>query len=117
MREDASAYEKIWQTVSRIPWGRVATYGQVARLAGLGKRARMVGYALHHTPDHWDIPWHRVTNAQGRISFPIGSEQYRRQRDKLTAEGIAFVGGRVNLDQFRWRPDFDDEVPEQYFGE
>lgn len=114
MRKDLSAYEKIWQTVSRIPPGRVATYGQIARLAGLGKRARMVGYALHRTPDHGDIPWHRVINARGRISFPPDSAQYRRQRDKLTAEDVFFVGERIDLERYRWRPGFED-APEMYF--
>lgn len=114
MVDDPSAYEKIWETVSRIPYGRVATYGQIARLAGLGKRARMVGYALHRTPDHYAIPWHRVINAQGRISFPPASAQYRQQRDRLTAENIPFVGERVNLDRYRWRPELED-APDMYF--
>ncbi|HSH41670.1 MAG TPA: MGMT family protein [Arenicellales bacterium] len=114
MVDEQSAYEKIWQTVARIPRGRVATYGQIARLAGLGKRARMVGYALHHTPDHWTIPWHRVINAQGRISFPADSEQYRQQRDRLVAENIHLVNGRVALERYRWRPDLED-APEFYF--
>lgn len=114
MTEELSAYEKIWQTVSRIPYGRVATYGQIARLAGLGKRARMVGYALHRTPEHCTIPWHRVINAQGRISFPPDSDQYRRQRERLVAEDIAFVAERVDLKRYRWRPGIE-EAPEMYF--
>jgi len=112
--DDRSAYEKIWDTVQQIPEGRVATYGQIARLAGLGKRARMVGYALHRTPDHMELPWHRVINAQGRIAFPPDSEQYRHQRDKLTAEDIPFTGERVDLERYRWRPELDD-VPFWYF--
>lgn len=114
MADELSAYEKIWQTVSRIPYGRVATYGQIARLAGLGKRARMVGYALHRTPDDYSIPWHRVINAQGRISFPPDSHQYRRQRERLLAEDIPLVGERVDLERYRWRPEFED-APEIYF--
>ena len=116
MADELSAYEKIWQTVARIPHGRVATYGQIARLAGLGKRARMVGYALHRTPEQCTIPWHRVINAQGRISFPRDSDQYRRQRDRLAAEDITFVGDRVELDRYRWRPDLED-APEFYFDD
>lgn len=111
---DLSAYEKIWLTVSRIPFGCVATYGQIARLAGLGKRARMVGYALHRTPDHYDLPWHRVINAQGRISFPPDSEQYKRQRDRLTAENIPFTEGKIDLEQYRWRPGLEG-APGEYF--
>jgi methylated-DNA-protein-cysteine methyltransferase related protein len=114
MADELSAYEKIWQTVSRIPHGRVATYGQIARLAGLGKRARMVGYALHRTPDDCVIPWHRVINAQGRISFPPDSDQHQRQRDRLVAEDIPFAAGRVDLERYRWRPELDD-VPDVYF--
>ncbi len=114
MADNLSAYERIWQTVSRIPYGRVATYGQIARLSGLGKRARMVGYALHRTPDHYDIPWHRVINAQGRISFPPGSAQHRKQRDRLIAENILPVGERFDLEQYRWRPGIED-APEMYF--
>lgn len=112
--DELSAYQKIRQIVSRIPRGRVATYGQIARLAGLGKRARLVGYALHHTPDEHEIPWHRVINARGRISFPPGGHQYRRQRDRLAAENIIFVGDRIELDRYRWRPDVDD-APDIYF--
>lgn len=114
MADDLSAYEKIWQTVARIPYGRVATYGQVARLAGLGRRARLVGYALHRTPAHRVIPWHRVINAQGRISFPPDSEQHRRQRERLAAEDIPLVSGRIDLERYRWRPGLDD-APEMYF--
>lgn len=114
LREGLSSYERIWQTVSRIPHGRVATYGQIARLAGFGKRARLVGYALHRTPEHFDIPWHRVINARGRISFPAGSAHYREQRDRLRAEDIPFVGGRIDLQQYRWRPGIED-APEAYF--
>lgn len=114
MADEPSAYEKIWHTVSRIPYGRVATYGQIARLAELGKRARLVGYALHRTPDHYTLPWHRVINARGRISFPPDSDQYRRQRQRLEAEGIPFVGKRVDLDRYRWRPELED-APEMYF--
>lgn len=105
------AYRNIWKTVARIPRGRVATYGQIARLAGLGKRARLVGYALHRTPDDYEIPWHRVINAQGRISFPPGSVQYLRQRERLLAEAVRILTGRIDLDRFRWRPGADDLPP------
>lgn len=114
MADDLSAYEKIWQTVSRIPYGRVATYGQIARLCGLGRRARLVGYALHRTPDNRKIPWHRVINAQGRISFPPGSVQYQRQRDRLIDEGIVPAGERIDLERYRWRPGIED-APDVYF--
>ena len=108
-----SSFERIWEVIARIPKGRVANYGQIARIAGLGKRARLVGYALHSAPDDMALPWHRVINAQGRISFPRGSENHRRQRSLLEAEGIVFLGDRVDFKSCRWNPE-TDEWPEEY---
>ena len=109
----ADTYERIWNVIARIPHGKVANYGQIARIAGLGQRARLVGYALHSTPDGIDIPWHRVINAQGRISFPDDSTSYQRQRELLEAEGVVFVAGRVDFDSCRWQPD-TEEWPREY---
>jgi methylated-DNA-protein-cysteine methyltransferase-like protein len=83
----------------------VATYGQVAELAGLGAGARQVGYALHALTSDTTIPWQRVLNAQGRISqrSEWGGDQIQRQI--LEAEGVRFdAGGRVNLSRYRWCP-------------
>ena len=110
---EPSSYQRIWDAIARIPRGRVANYGQIARIAGLGRRARLVGYALHSTPEDLDLPWHRVINAQGKISFPTGSDSYQRQRALLEAEGIVFLGDRVDFKIYRWNPD-DDEWPEEY---
>jgi methylated-DNA-protein-cysteine methyltransferase-like protein len=91
--------------VRRIPHGRVATYGQVAALAGLAGRARQVGYALHALPDGSPVPWHRVINARGEISLRSepGWEGY--QRFLLEEEGVDFdLAGRVDLDRFLWQP-------------
>ena len=110
---EPSSYQRIWDAIARIPRGRVANYGQIARIAGLGKRARLVGYALHSTPDELDLPWHRVINAQGKISFPSGSDSHMRQRGLLEAEGVVFLGDRVDFKIYRWNPD-DDEWPEEY---
>jgi methylated-DNA-protein-cysteine methyltransferase-like protein len=90
--------------VRRIPPGRVATYGQVAALAGLPRQARLVGYALHAVADGSDVPWHRVINAQGRISLraegPGGSVL---QRLRLEQEGVRFdARGRVALEEYGW---------------
>lgn len=108
-----NSYQQIWNVVAEIPSGRVATYGQIARIAGLGQRARLVGYALHNTPDDLNLPWHRVINAQGRISFPPGSENYRRQRALLEAESIEFIQGRLDLSVYRWEP-HTEEWPDEY---
>lgn len=103
--ERASRYEAIYRVVRRIPAGRVATYGQVAELAGLGGQPRMAGYALHALPDHTTVPWHRVINAQGRLSPRADGEgSVLRQRFLLEEEGVEFdLGGRVSLQRFGWK--------------
>lgn len=97
------SYEKIWGVVRSIPKGRVATYGQVAAIAGLRKQARLAGYALHNLPRGSPVPWHRVINAQGRLSFPPRSAPWREQRRRLEAEGVVLLAGRVDLARFGWR--------------
>jgi methylated-DNA-protein-cysteine methyltransferase-like protein len=98
-----SLHGRIRTTVSRIPRGRVATYGQIARLTGLGRQARLVGYALHALPQGTLIPWHRVINARGEISTPAGSDTM--QRRLLESEGVRFdIKGRVDLDKYLWKP-------------
>ena len=94
--------ERIWQVVSQIPRGKVATYGQVARLADLPGYARYVGYTMKILPIGSKLPWYRVVNSQGRISFPEDSRQYRSQKDKLESEGIVFINGRFSLRQYQW---------------
>jgi len=111
----SETYERIWEVIARIPFGRVANYGQIAQIAGLGQRARLVGYALHCTPESMDLPWHRVINAQGKISFPQDSSSYRHQRELLEAEGIVFAGGRVDFSTCRWEPGAE-EWPEEYLA-
>ncbi len=104
MPRQSGTYRRIWRTVRRIPRGRVATYGQIALLAGYPRHARLVGYALHRTPDGLDIPWHRVINARGEISFPKGGSRYEMQLHKLLEEGIEFIRDRVDLRRYGWRP-------------
>jgi methylated-DNA-protein-cysteine methyltransferase-like protein len=101
----------IYNVVREIPRGRVATYGQVALLAGLPGHARLAGYALYNLPEELadEVPWQRVINAQGRISY---SEARRggdhRQRELLEAEGVEFSArGRINLARFGWKPEGD----------
>lgn len=108
MVKSDDTYRKIWGAVATVPFGRVATYGQIAVLAGFPRHARLVGYALHHTPDDVDIPWHRIINAQGRISFPKDSEPYKRQLDRLAEEGVEFIRGRVDLSRHGWQPTLDE---------
>ena len=99
----SDARERIWQVVAAIPPGKVATYGGVAAQAGLGRGARLVGRALRDLPPGSRLPWHRVINAQGRISLPPGSRGHREQRTRLEAEGVEFsAAGRVSLREYGW---------------
>ncbi len=91
--------------VRQIPRGRVATYGQVAALAGMPGQARQVGYALHALPDDEAVPWHRVINAQGRVSTRSEPFEESIQRQLLEREGLRFdAAGRTDLAQYRWQP-------------
>lgn len=101
-----NSYEKIYTMVRCIPEGKVATYGDIAALAGIPNGARQVGYALFALPMGSDIPWQRVINAKGGISvgraYPGGELQQRRL---LEAEGVTFdANGKINLTLFRWLP-------------
>ena len=96
-------YAKIWSVVKRIPRGRVATYGQIATLAGLDGHARQVGYALHNLPEASQVPWHRVINARGEISPRSTSDSHELQRLLLEGEDVEFtLDGRVDLKRYRW---------------
>ena len=100
-----SGYAEIYRVVARIPRGRVATYGQVAVLAGVAGQARLVGYALHALREGSRLPWHRVVNAQGRISPRSGDEapMHEVQRRRLLGERVRFdTVGRIPLERFRW---------------
>jgi methylated-DNA-protein-cysteine methyltransferase related protein len=101
-----ASFPRIYAVVSRIPRGRVATYGQVARLAGLGGQARLVGYALSALDDRSRIPWHRVINAEGRISARRdGGAAETVQCLRLKRERVRFdARGSIPLERFRWRP-------------
>lgn len=97
-----SLREIIWQVVANIPEGKVATYGQIANIAGYPSHARFVGVTLKNLPKNTILPWYRVINAQGRISFPYGSEAYNRQQSLLESEGIVFVNARISLREYAW---------------
>ena len=100
-------YNRIYNIVRQIPYGKVATYGQVAELAGLADRARLVGYALYRVDmKHDDIPWHRVINAKGEVSYAqVRHGADYLQRSLLEDEGIEFSPtGKIKLSQYRWRP-------------
>jgi methylated-DNA-protein-cysteine methyltransferase-like protein len=99
--------KSVWQVVQGIPRGHVLTYGEVARLAGKSRWARRVSQAMRRTPRGVELPWHRVVNAQGRISLPADSHGYREQKDRLEEEGVVFLDGRIDLDRYGYRGALD----------
>jgi methylated-DNA-protein-cysteine methyltransferase-like protein len=101
----SDSYARIYAVVRKIPRGRVTTYGTVARLAGLAGQARLVGYALHAASAASPIPWHRVINAQGKLSLERdGKSSGTTQRLRLEREGVRVNGaGRVSLERYGWK--------------
>ncbi len=100
--QDSSLRELIWQVVATIPRGRVATYGQIARLCGDPSHARYVGTTLMHLPHGSKLPWFRVLRSNGALAFPPGSEAYKRQCVLLEKEKVMFRNGKVPLKQYQW---------------
>lgn len=98
-------YQRIYQVVQQIPSGKVATYGQVAELAGLFGQARQVGYALYRLAPNSEIPWHRVINAKGQVSrSPCRNGTDELQRELLEREGVTFSGAELDLRIYLWQP-------------
>ncbi len=105
----SGTYVRIYAVVRRIPRGKVASYGQVARLAGLPGRARQVGYAMHALPAGTRVPWHRVVNAQGKVSRRRVPGAELTQRMLLEQEGVRFAaGGRIPLARYGFNPREED---------
>lgn len=94
--------EAIFLVIAQVPEGCVITYGDVARLAGLGRGARLVGRVLSQLPDGTRLPWHRVIAAGGRISLPIGTVSGNEQRARLRAEGVRIHNDRVDIRRHGW---------------
>lgn len=102
---DLSPMAKIWHIVAMIPQGKVSSYGKIADYAGLPGRARYVSKALKTAPEHLSLPWHRVLNSQGKISFEKNSTFFQEQMELLRIEGITVNCGKINLSEYEWRPD------------
>ena len=100
----STLYESVYEIVAEIPFGKVATYGQIATYLRKGG-ARQVGYALAATPSHLNLPWHRVINSRGEVSERSGAGEQRRL---LISEGVLFnKSGRVDFSQCEWEgPDW-----------
>lgn len=118
-----STYQKIWRTVQAVRQGKVASYGQIADLAGLPGRARLVGKCLGYVPSEGfrqqTVPWYRVLRSDGSIAFPIGSDHFERQRNTLMDEGVLVKNRRVHLKTYQWQPDLTELLaldPENAFS-
>lgn len=93
----------ILAVVALIPFGKVASYGQIAALAGLPRHARLVGRVLSRMDESSQIPWHRVINSQGQISLSrLDDLGYNEQQARLLSEGIVFKNGKVSFKEFGW---------------
>jgi methylated-DNA-protein-cysteine methyltransferase-like protein len=100
-----STFVKIYDIVSQIPVGKVATYGQIAALAGLPRGARVVGWAMRAVPENWVLPCHRVVRKSGKLApeYAFGSQEV--QRSLLEAEGVTFkINGLINMEENLWKP-------------
>lgn len=100
--EGKNTFERIYDVVRQIPEGCVASYGQVAALAGNRRWARVVGYALHVNPDPEHIPCHRVVTRDGNVSSAFAFGGANRQVELLEAEGVQFEDGHVRMEEYQW---------------
>ena len=107
-------YDRILTVVKLIPAGKVASYGQIADLAGLPRRARLVSKALKSTLEP-DIPWHRVLNSQGKVSIPDSDPGHRLQISLLRSDGVVVSGSKVDLNKYNWQPSLNTLLHELSF--
>lgn len=104
MRTTATEFsKKVFQVIRAVPKGKVATYGQIAALAGKPQGSRGVGWLLHSSTKTQGLPWQRIIKSGGRLSFPQGTSAYQKQKRLLEKEGVVFENGRVNLNDFQWK--------------
>ena len=105
MQDTNELHRQILEVIALIPYGKVATYGQIAKLAGLPKHARLVGYVLKHLDKSSEIPWYRVINSQGKISVTrINQQGENVQQSLLEQEGIYLLNGKISLKKIVWQP-------------
>lgn len=104
----AARLARIYETIRDIPQGSVASYGQIAEIAGIPRGARQVGWALRQLSAGHDVPWHRVITASGRIAFESGTPQFEEQKKRLMMDDVPVIGGRVDMQKYRWQPDLDE---------
>ena len=96
-------YEQVYDVVAKIPVGKVTTYGDIAKMLGYPRAARFVGYAMNASCETDNLPWHRVTFADGKT---WDGQWEKVQRDLLTAEGVGFKqDGNIDVEKYRWHPE------------
>jgi methylated-DNA-protein-cysteine methyltransferase-like protein len=96
--------QKVIRLVKKIPRGKVASYGQIAALAGKSHASRGVSWILYSCAEKYELPWHRIVNSKGKISFPSGSPQHMLQTERLMGEGIVFLeSGAIQMARFQWK--------------
>jgi methylated-DNA-protein-cysteine methyltransferase related protein len=104
MSFDKTKANQIWQTILKVPKGKVASYGQIADLAGLPGRARLVGKVLGYAPNSLKVPWYRILRSNGQLAFTKGSLEAETQKGLLQDEGVVVLNNRVKLNKFGWNP-------------
>jgi methylated-DNA-protein-cysteine methyltransferase-like protein len=102
-KPDRTWAKQVWKVVGEIPPGHVLTYGEVARLSGMPRAARRVSQAMSWAPRSLKVPWHRVINAQGKISIPEDSPWHDKQKSRLQEEGVVFLKGKIDLKKFGYQ--------------
>jgi methylated-DNA-protein-cysteine methyltransferase related protein len=105
---DINKAQKVWRTVLNIPKGKVASYGQIADLAGLPGRARYVGRAMAYAPKNMKVPWYRVLRSNGQMAFEAGSPHAEQQKSLLQNEGVTVLKNRVDLKIHGWKPELGE---------
>jgi len=108
MKQPSEKIERIWKTIKVVPKGKVASYGQIADLAGLPGRARLVGKALGHAPKSLNLPWYRILRSSGQLAFEKGSQQAENQKGLLQQENVVVLNNRVKLKDYGWQPDLSE---------
>ena len=95
--------QQLYQTIAAIPHGKVASYSQLAALAGQAGAARWVGWCLRRLPKDSSLPWHRVITASGKLPFPMATADYVQQREKLELEGVPLQNNKVSMKIYQWQ--------------
>lgn len=104
MKEVSPFTAKVIALIKQVPAGKVATYGQIAKLAGKPQGSRGVSWILHSSSKAHELPWQRILNSQGKISFPVGSAEFKKQKRLLIKEGIEFDDSdKIDLVRFLWK--------------